>query len=191
MTMESSVSSVQPLSYVQLFVTPWTVAYQASLSPTPGACSNSCPVSWWYHPTISSSVVPFSCLQSFSASRYFPISQFFALGSQSIGFSFSIGASNEQSGLISFRMDWFDLVVQGTLKSLLQHYNLKACGHGLGINSNIWNWVWWFPKRKWNAGQKTADYLLLLDNVFPSACNYLSIHPSVCLSIISLQSFRA
>ena len=126
MTMESSVSSVQPLSYVQLFVTPWTVAYQASLSPTPGACSNSCPLSWWYHPTISSSVVPFSCLQSFSASRYFPISQFFALGSQSIGFSFSIGAFNEQSGLISFRMDWFDLVVQGTLKSLFQHHSSKA-----------------------------------------------------------------
>ena len=104
-------------------------------------------------------------------------------------FSFSISPAN--SRVISFRMDWFDLVVQGTLKSLLQHYNLKACGHGLGINSNIWNWVWWFPKRKWNAGQKTADYLLLLDNVFPSACNYLSIHPSVCLSIISLQSFRA
>ena len=88
------------------------------LSPTPGACSNSYPLSWWYHRTISSSVMPFSCLQSFSASRYFPISQFFASGSQSIGFSFSIGASNEQSGLISFRMDWFDLAVQ--------HHSSKA-----------------------------------------------------------------
>ena len=59
------------------------------LSPTPGACSNSCPSSWWCHPTISSSVIPFSCLQSFSASGSFPMSQFFASGGQSIGASAS------------------------------------------------------------------------------------------------------
>ena len=54
-------------------------------SPTPGACSNSCPSSWWFHPTDSSSVTPFSlCLQSFPASRSFPKSQFFASGGQSI-----------------------------------------------------------------------------------------------------------
>ena len=54
-------------------------------SPTPGACSYSCPLSWWYHSTISSSVVPFSsCLQSFLASVSFPMSQFFASGDQSI-----------------------------------------------------------------------------------------------------------
>ena len=54
-------------------------------SPTPGACSNSCPLSRWCHPTISSSVVPFSsCLQSFPASGSFPVSQFFASGGQSI-----------------------------------------------------------------------------------------------------------
>ena len=94
-------------------------------SPTPRACSNSCPSSWCCHPTISSSVVPFSsCLQSFPASGSFPRSQFFASGGQSIGVSAS---SNEYSGLISFRMDWFDLLaVQGTLKSLLQHHNSKA-----------------------------------------------------------------
>ena len=52
-------------------------------SPTPGTCSNSCPLSWWCHPTISSSVVPFSsCLQSFPASGSFPMSQFFMLGGQ-------------------------------------------------------------------------------------------------------------
>ena len=56
------------------------------LPPTPGACSNSCPLSWWCHPTISSPVVPFSsCLQSFPASGSFPMSQFFASGGQSIG----------------------------------------------------------------------------------------------------------
>ena len=54
-------------------------------SPTPGAYSNSCPSSWWWHPTISSSVVPFSsCLQSCPASGSFPMSQFFASGGQSI-----------------------------------------------------------------------------------------------------------
>ena len=59
-------------------------------SPTPGACSNSCPLSQWCHPTISSSVVPFSsCLQSFPASGSFPVSQFFISGGQSIGVSAS------------------------------------------------------------------------------------------------------
>ena len=59
-------------------------------SPTPRVHSNSCPLSWWYHPTISSSVVPFSsCLQSFPASGSFPISPFFASGGQSIGVSAS------------------------------------------------------------------------------------------------------
>ena len=57
-------------------------------SPTPGACSNSCPLSWWYHPTISSSVIPCSShLQSFPASGSFQMSQFFASGGQSIGVS--------------------------------------------------------------------------------------------------------
>ena len=57
-------------------------------SPTSGAYSNSCPLSWWCHPTISSSVIPFSsCLQSFPASRSFPVSQFFPSDGQSIGAS--------------------------------------------------------------------------------------------------------
>ena len=69
-----------------------------------------------------------SSLQSFQASGSFPRSQFFPSGGQSIGASaFSISPSNEYSGLISFRMDWLDLLaVQGTLKSLLQHHSLKA-----------------------------------------------------------------
>ena len=99
-------------------------------SPTPRAYSNSRPLSWWCHPTISSSVVLFSShLQSFLASGFFfPMSQFFASGVQSIGsFSFSISPSIEYSGLISFRIDWLDLLsVQGTLKSLLQHHSSKA-----------------------------------------------------------------
>ena len=80
-------------------------------------------------PSISSSVVPFSaCLQSFPASGSFPMSQFFTSSGQSIGsFSFSITPSSEYSGLVSFRMDWLDLLaLQGTLKSLLQHHSSKA-----------------------------------------------------------------
>ena len=85
-------------------------------SPTPRACSNSCPSCQWCHPTISSSVVPFfSCLQSFPASGSFPMSQLFASGGQSIkSLSFNISPSNEHPGLISFRMNWLDLLaVQG------------------------------------------------------------------------------
>ena len=98
-------------------------------SPTLRVYSNSSPLSRWCHPTISSSIDPFSShLQSFSASGSFPVSQFFASGGQSIGsFSFSISSSNVYWGLISFRMDWLDLLaVQGTLKSLLQHHSSKT-----------------------------------------------------------------
>ena len=70
-------SSVQWLSHVWLFGNPWTVACQASLSITNSqACSNSCPSSWWCHPTISSSIISFSsCLQSFPVSESFPVTQ--------------------------------------------------------------------------------------------------------------------
>ena len=90
--------------------------------PSPGACSNSYPLSRWCHPITSSSVVPFSsCLQVFPASGFFLMSQFFTSVGQSIG-AFSFSPSKEYSGLISFRMDQLDLLaVQGTLKSLLQH----------------------------------------------------------------------
>jgi len=95
-------------------------------SPSPRACANSCPLSRLCHQTISSFIIPFSShLQSFLASGSFPMSQFFVSGGQS--WSFSISPYNEHSGLISFRIDWFDLLaVQGTLKSLLQHHSSKA-----------------------------------------------------------------
>jgi len=84
-------SSVQLLSGVRLFATPWNAAARLPcLSPTPGVYSNSCPLSRWCHPTISSSVVLFaSRLQSFPASGSFPMSQLFASGGQSIGVSAS------------------------------------------------------------------------------------------------------
>ena len=69
---------------------PWTAKRQAFLSITPRACSNSYPLSQWCHPTISSSVIPFSSrLQSFPASRSFPMCQFFTASGQSIGISAS------------------------------------------------------------------------------------------------------
>ena len=98
-------------------------------SPTPRVYPNPCPSSRWCHPTISSSVVLFSsCPQSFPASGSFPMSQLFSSGGQSIRVSASaISPSNEHPGLISFRMDWLDLLaVQGNLKSLLQHHSSKA-----------------------------------------------------------------
>ena len=98
-------------------------------SPIPRACSNSCPSSQWYHPTILSSVIPFSsCLQSFPASGSFPMTQFFTSGGQSIGVSVlaSVLLMNILD-LFPFSIDWFDLLaVQGTLKSLLQHHSSKS-----------------------------------------------------------------
>ena len=84
-----SVSSVAQLC---LFVTPWTAHVKLPCpSPSPELYSNSCPSSWWCHPTISSSVVPFSShLQSFPASGSFAMSQFFASGGQNIGVSSSV-----------------------------------------------------------------------------------------------------
>ena len=79
-------------------------------SPTPRACSNSCPSSWWCHSTISSSVIPFSsCLQSFPASGSFPMSQFFASGGPSIGVSASA------SVLPVNIQDWFPLALTGLI----------------------------------------------------------------------------
>ena len=78
-------------------------------SPTLGACSNSCPLSQWCHPTISSSVVPLSCLQSFPASGSFPVSQFFTSGSQ------SIGASASASVIPMNIQEWFPFGLTGLI----------------------------------------------------------------------------
>ena len=121
------ISSVQSLSHVWLFMTPGLQhARLPCPSPSPGACSNSCPSSRWCHPTISSSVIPFySCPQSFPASGSFQMSQFFTSGSQSIGASASVLPMHIQ--------DWFLLGLTGfspccprTLKSRLQHHSSKA-----------------------------------------------------------------
>ena len=117
-------------------------------SPTPRACSNSCPSSWWCHPTISSSVVPFSsCLQSFPASGSFQMSQFFASGGQSIGTSVSA------SDLPKNNQDWFLLVFTGLISLLSKgfsrvFFNTIAQKHqffraqlSLWSNSHIHTWL--------------------------------------------------
>ena len=124
------ISSVQSLSHVQPFVTPWTAACQASYPSTPGACSNSFPSSWWCHPPSH----PLSSLDppAFNLSQHQGLFQWvnssyqvakvleFQLQHQSF-------QCNEYTGLISCRTDWFDLLpVQETLKSLLQHHSSKA-----------------------------------------------------------------
>ena len=105
---------------------PWPHGLLPCPSPTPGAYSDSCPPSQWCHPTISSSVVPFSsCLQSFPV--FSNQSALLIRWPKYWSFSFSNSTSNEYSGLISFRMDRFDLLAsQGILKSLLQHHSSKA-----------------------------------------------------------------
>ena len=116
-----SVQSVQLFSHVWLFATPWTTARQASMSIT-----NSQSL---FKLMSIKSVMPFnylipfpSCLQSLPVSESFPVSLFQSLCTRwpkYWHFSFSINPSNEYSGLISFRVDWFDLLaVQGTLKNL-------------------------------------------------------------------------
>ena len=123
-------SPVQSLSRVSLFVNPWTTAWQASLSITN---------SWRVLKLMSIvSVMPFNhlilCYPLLLLPSIFPsIRVFSSLSVLCIrwpkywSFSFSISPSSENSGLISFKMDWFDLLaVQGTLKSLLQHHSSKA-----------------------------------------------------------------
>ena len=108
-----------------IYVWPHASLPRPSLSP--GISSNSCPLSQWCHPTISSSAPPSPALnlpqiRVFSSEKALHIKW-----PKYWSFSFTISPSSEYSGLISFRTDWFDLfAVQGTLKSLLQGHNSKA-----------------------------------------------------------------
>ena len=123
-------SSVRPLSHIRLFAAPWTTARQASLSIT----------NCWSPPRLMSieSVMPFNnlilCHPLLLLPLIFPSIRVFSNESalhirwpKYCSFSFSISPTNEHPGLISFRMDWLDLLaVQGTLKSRLQHHSSKA-----------------------------------------------------------------
>ena len=142
MTKATSVQfrSVQSLSHVRLFATPWTAARQASLSIT-----------------ISQNLLKFTSIESVIPSNYlilchpllflpsiFPSIRVFS--NESVlpirwpkywSFSFNISPSNEYSGLTSFRIDWFDLVVEGTPKSLLQHHSQKH--RFFGAQLSLWS----------------------------------------------------
>ena len=157
----------------------------------PRVCSNSCPLNQWCHPTISSSVIPFfSCLQSFLASGPFPMSQFFASDGQSTGpFSFSIRPLNEYSGLISFRIDWFNLAVHGlsrvfsstTVESVNSFVLRLLYGPTLTSVHDYWK-------------NHNFEYVDLCQQSDVSACNMLSrfviafLPRSKCL-LISLVAF--
>ena len=119
---------VQSLSRVQLFATPWTAAFQASLS---FIISQSL-LKLMFIELVMPSNHPILCHPLLLPSVFLSSRVFSSESSLHIrwpkywGFSFNISPSNEYSGLVSFRMDWFDLpAVQGTLKSLLQHHSLK------------------------------------------------------------------
>ena len=134
-------SSVQSLSCVQLFVTPWTTAHQLlEFTQTH--------VNW-----VSDAIQPSYLLRLLLLlPSIFPSIRVFSNKSalrirwpKYWSFSFSTSPSNEYSGLISFKIDWFDLAVQGTLKSPLQHHSSKAsilwCSASLWSNSHIHTWL--------------------------------------------------
>ena len=142
-------SSVQSLSHVQLFATPWTAqhARPPCPSPTPGIYSNSCPLSQWYHPTISSSVVPFySCPQSFRASESFPVSQLFASGGQSTRVSASspVLPMNTQDLSPSGRTGWISLQAKGLSRVFsnitVQKHQFFSAQLSSQFNSHIHTW---------------------------------------------------
>ena len=128
-------SSVQSLSHVWFFVTPWTTAHQPPCpSPTPRVHSDSRPSSRWCHPAISSSVIPFSsCLQSFPASGCFQMSQLFASGGQSIGVSAST------SVLPMNIQDWFPILQQET-ENKCTNKKIRE------VPTVMWKWKW-----KWSC----------------------------------------
>ena len=101
-------------------------------SPPSGACSNSCPSSWWSHPTISSSVVFFSCLQSFSASESFPVSWLFTSGVQ------RIGASASASVLPMNIQGWFPLGWTGLVSLLSMRLQWVFPSTMVLISSSFW-----------------------------------------------------
>ena len=139
---------VQLLSRVWLFATPWTAAHQTFLSFTiSGACSNSCPLSPWCHPTISSSVTPFSSHpQFFPTSGSFPMSRVFTSGGQSIGISAS------RSALPMTIQGWFPLELTGLIlqskgplrvfsNTTVEKHQFFAVQPSLWSNSHVHVWL--------------------------------------------------
>ena len=159
--LDLSQDSVQSLSHVQLFVTPWTAACQASLSITK---SQSLPRLMSIESVMTSNHLILCChllllLSIFPSIRVFSNESALCIRLPKYwSFSFSISPSNEYSGLISFRIDWLDLLaVQGTVKSLLQHHSSKA--------SILWGLIFLYSsnedtwQQKLRAGATPTSYL--------------------------------
>ena len=134
---------VRLLSRVHLLATPWTAACQASLSPR--ACSNSCPLSQWCHPIISSLVVLFSSrLQTFPASGSFLMSQLFTSGGQSVGASASVLPMNIQGW---FLLELTGLIflqsrrLSGVFNTTVQKHQFFSTQPSLWSNSYIHTWL--------------------------------------------------
>ena len=139
-------SPVQSLSRVWLIATPWSAAHQASLSITNSR--SPCPLNWWCHPTISSSVVPFSsCPQAFPASGSFQMSQFFTSDSQSIGVSAStlVLPVNTQDWSPLGWTGWISLQSKGLERvfsnSTVQKHQFFSAQLSSQSNSHIHTWL--------------------------------------------------
>ena len=132
------------------------------LSLPPGAYSNSCPWSRWCHPTVSSSVVPFSsCLQSFPASGSFPMSQFFASGGQSIGASASVLPMNTEGW---FPLGLTSLIVLTLLRELLE---VRQVVHKFPLSISLSRR--WQRAGIWKYGKALSDRLCSLAMTCPPA----------------------
>ena len=132
--------------------------------PTPRACSNSCPSSWWCHPTISSSAIPFSsCPQSFPASGSFQISQLFAPGGSSIGVSASVPSMNTQNWFPLGWTGWISLQSKGLSRvfsnTTVQKHQFSSAQLSLWSNSHIYAWLLEKPQ-PWLDGPLSAKCCL-------------------------------
>ena len=172
-------SSVQSLSHVRLFETPWTTACQASNpSPSPGACSNSCPLSQWCHPTISSSVIPFSSrLQSFPTSGSFPMSGFFASGGKKIGVSASA------SVLPMNIQDWFPLGWTGWIS--LQSQGLSRVFSNTTVQKHWFFGTQAFCRLKWSESCSVVP-----DSLYPIDYTVHGILQARILECVAFPSSR-
>ena len=138
----------QSLSFVRLFATPWLQHTRLpSPSPSPGVCSNSCPLSRWCHPTISSSVVPFSCLQSFPVSDYFPMSRFFTSGTKVLELqaSASVLPMNINNWFLSGLTSLISLLSKGLSRvfssTTVQKQQFFSAQPALWFNSHTHTWL--------------------------------------------------
>ena len=162
-------NSVQSLSRVRLFATPWIAARQPPCpSPTPRVHSNSCPSSRWYHPAISSSVIPFSsCPQSLPASESFPMSQLFIWGGRSTGVSAlaSVLPMNNQDWSSLGCTGWSSLQSKGLSRvfsnTTAQKHQFFGAQNSSQSNSHIHTWLLEKPQI-WLDGPLSAKQCLSL-----------------------------